>query len=162
VALTWTAATGATAYNVKRATSSSGPWTTVGTTADTAFVATGLTNGTLYYFVVSFTTTGGESLNSTAVSAKPLAPPAAPTGLKATGQVSQVYLAWSAASGATGYNIYRATTSGGGYVKVGTTTSRTYYDKLLPKGAYYCYVAKAYNANQSEGAPSNEVCATVQ
>lgn len=158
----WTAVASATAYNVKRSTSTSGPWTTVGTTSGTAFTVTGLANGTSYYFVVSYLYAEGESANSAYVLAKPLAPPAAPTGLKATGQTGQVYLAWSAATGAVGYNIYRATSAGGAYTMVGTTTSRAYYDKLLTKGAYFCYVLRAYNANKTEGPQSLEACATVQ
>jgi fibronectin type 3 domain-containing protein len=160
--LTWTSSAGATSYAVKRATSATGPWTTVETTASTTSTVTGLTNGTLYYFVVSVVTPDGESLNSSYVSAKPLAPPLAPTGLKAGPQTGQMYLTWSAATGATGYNVYRSNTSGGPYDKVGTTTSRAYYDKLLLSGVSYCYVIKAYNANGTEGPSSNESCGIVQ
>ena len=39
--------------------------------------------------------------------------PGAPTGLTATAGTSQVSLAWNAVSGATSYNLYRGTTSGG-------------------------------------------------
>src|SRR5438874_96254 len=43
----------------------------------------------------------------------PTTPPAIPTNLAASGGNSQVSLSWSAASGASTYNIYRSTTSGG-------------------------------------------------
>ena len=74
VALAWTASSGATSYNVKRATTSGGPYSTVGTPATNSFTNTGLTNGTTYYYVVSAVNGGGESLNSTQVSAAPVAP----------------------------------------------------------------------------------------
>jgi hypothetical protein len=56
--LTWTAVAGATSYTIGRSTVSGGPYTTVGTTAATTFVNTGLTNGTTFFFVVSATTIG--------------------------------------------------------------------------------------------------------
>jgi hypothetical protein len=77
VSLTWSAANGATSYNVKRSTTSGGPYATVvsGVTA-TAYTDTGLINGTTYYFVIS-AVGAGESLNSAQVSATPAAPPTA-------------------------------------------------------------------------------------
>src|SRR5215475_8236470 len=74
VQLSWNASTGATGYNVKRATTSGGPYTTVGAVTGTAFTNTGLTNGTTYFFVVSATNANGESANSSQVSATPTAP----------------------------------------------------------------------------------------
>src|SRR5262249_21780059 len=50
-------------------------------------------------------------------------PPASPTGLTATSGNTQVVLNWSASSGATSYNVKRATVSGGPYGAVGSSTS---------------------------------------
>jgi uncharacterized membrane protein len=72
--LSWNASTGATGYNVKRATTSGGPYTTVATVSNTSFTNTGLTNGTTYFYVVSATNSNGESANSSQVSATPTAP----------------------------------------------------------------------------------------
>ena len=148
-------------YNVKRSTSASGPWTTAATTTSTTATVTGLTNGTLTYFVVTFLTPDGESLPSSTVSATPLAAPAAPTGLKATPGVKQVSLAWSAATGASGYNIYR-TPAGGAAVKAGTLTTRTYSDTRLTTGASLCYTVVAYNTNKTEGPASTAACVAVK
>jgi endo-1,4-beta-xylanase len=73
VQLTWSASAGATSYNVKRATTSGGPYTTVGSATTTSFTNTGLTNGTTFFFVVSAVNSNGESANSTQVSATPQA-----------------------------------------------------------------------------------------
>ncbi len=73
VQLSWNASTGATGYNVKRATTSGGPYTTVAAVTNTSFTNTGLTNGTTYFFVVSATNANGESANSTEAPATPLA-----------------------------------------------------------------------------------------
>src|SRR5215813_12462431 len=73
VQLSWNASTGATGYNVKRATTSGGPYTTVAAVTNTSFTNTGLTNGTTFFYVVSATNANGESANSSQVSATPLA-----------------------------------------------------------------------------------------
>jgi len=74
VGLTWSASTGATSYNVKRATTSGGSYTQVATTTLTNDTDTGLTNGNTYYYVVSAANSAGESANSAQVSATPAGP----------------------------------------------------------------------------------------
>src|ERR1035437_8807315 len=71
VSLSWNAMTAATGYNVKRSTTSGGPYTTVGSSTGATFTDTGAANGTLYYYVVSALNTAGESPNSTEASARP-------------------------------------------------------------------------------------------
>jgi xanthomonalisin len=73
VSLTWSASSGATSYNIKRATVNGGPYSTVGTSASAGFTNTGLTNGTTYYYVVTAVNTAGESGNSNQASATPTA-----------------------------------------------------------------------------------------
>jgi fibronectin type 3 domain-containing protein len=75
VALSWTASNGAMSYNVKRSTTSGGPYTTEGSPTATSYTDTGLTNGTPYYYVVTAVNTAGETANSSQVSATPQAPP---------------------------------------------------------------------------------------
>ena len=63
-------------YNIKRATISGGPYTTLATgLALPEYVDTSVTNGTTYYYVVSAVNSHGESANSTQVSATPNVPP---------------------------------------------------------------------------------------
>jgi cellulose 1,4-beta-cellobiosidase len=49
VSLAWTASAGATSYNVKRAPTNGGPYTTVASPAGTSYTDTTVTNGTTYY-----------------------------------------------------------------------------------------------------------------
>lgn len=75
ISLSWTAAPGATTYNLKRALVSGGPYSTIGASlAATSFADTMVTNGTTYFYAVSALNAGGESANSTPVSASPPAP----------------------------------------------------------------------------------------
>jgi fibronectin type 3 domain-containing protein len=65
VSLTWAAGVNASAYNVKRATASGGPYATVATgVAGTAFTDTGLASGITYYYVVTASNPHGESAPS--------------------------------------------------------------------------------------------------
>ena len=64
--LSWTAAANATSYNVKRATVSGGPYTTIAAgVLGTSYTDSGLTAGTSYYYVVSAVNPGHESASST-------------------------------------------------------------------------------------------------
>lgn len=73
VTLNWTAVSGATSYNVKRATVSGGPFTTIASPTGTTYTNTGLTNGAAYYYVVSAVNSVGESTNSNQATATPQA-----------------------------------------------------------------------------------------
>jgi len=71
ITLNWSDPVGATNYNVKRATSSGGPYTNIGNSTTTGYIDTMVTNGTTYYYVVSALSGSGESPNSVEASATP-------------------------------------------------------------------------------------------
>lgn len=160
VALSWTASSGASSYNVKRATTSGGPYTTISSPTGTSFTDTTAVNGTTYYYVVSAVSSCGESANSSQVSATPNCTiPAVPGGLAATPGDSQVGLSWTASSGATSYNVKRATTSGGPYTTIGNPTTSAYTDTTAVNGTAYYYVVSAVNSC-GESTNSSQVSAT--
>lgn len=84
--------------------------------------------------------------------AAPVTVPAAPTGLRASPGSGKVFLSWDDVSGATGYNIQRATTSGGAYTTVGMVSSNSFTDTGLANCSTYYYVVAATN---SVGSSSN-------
>ena len=160
--LTWTASGGATSYNVKRGTTSGGPYTTVGSPAGTTYSDTSLNNGTAYYYVVTAVNTAGESGNSNQAAATPKAPPvapAAPLNLTATGGNQQVSLAWTASTGATSYNVKRAASNGGPYTTVASPAGTSYTDTTVSNGTTYYYVVTAVSSS-GESANSNQASAT--
>ncbi|MEW9699761.1 glycoside hydrolase family 48 protein [Paenibacillus sp. SI8] len=163
-ALSWTASSGATSYNVKRAATTGGPYTTVATgVTATSYANAGLTNGTTYYYVVSAVNSAGESVNSAQVSVTPVSGvvvPAAPTGLTAVAGNAQAALSWTASSGATSYNVKRAATTGGPYTTVATGVAATSYANTgLTNGTTYYYVVSAVNS-AGESANSAQVSVT--
>lgn len=113
VTISWTASTGATSYNVYYAQA-----TGVNTTNSTkvANVTSGsdipnLTNGILYYFVVTAVNAGGESPVSSEKFATPAAAlqaPGSPTHVAVTAGpgVGQASVSWDAVPNATTYKVY--------------------------------------------------------
>jgi uncharacterized protein (DUF1800 family) len=73
VALVWSASADATAYTISRATASTGPYKSIGTSSKASFTDTSAANGTAYYYVVSASNAMGSSVNSAAVAATPVA-----------------------------------------------------------------------------------------
>ncbi len=90
----------------------------------------------------------------------PTSPPAPPTVLTALAGDGQVILSWNGVVLAAGYNLARATVSGGPYTPVTNgLTGASYTDTGLSDGTTYYYVVTA--ANQAgPGLPSAEVSAT--
>jgi autotransporter-associated beta strand protein len=85
-----------------------------------------------------------------------LTPPAPPTNLVAMLGGDSIGLTWAAPSGAIGYNVKRATVSGGPYVTLGTSGTTRYTDLIELNGATCYYVVSATNG-AGEGANSGEV-----
>ena len=162
VLLSWNAVGGATSYNVKRGTTTGGPYSTINSPGTNSYDDTTAVNGTTYFYVVSAVGAGGEGPNSSEASATPQAAPAAPTGLTASPGDSQVLLSWTASPGASTYTVMRGTAPGGPY---GTTfpgiATTSYNDTTAVNGTTYYYVVTATNGFGTSG-NSNEASATPQ
>jgi len=158
VALTWSAASGATSYNVLRSTTSGSGYSTITSVSSptTAYTDTGLTDGTTYYYVIQGVNATGNSANSSQVTSAPLA---AVTGLGATAGNNSVALTWSAASGATSYTVKRSTTSGAETTLVTGVTAAAYTDSTALNGSTYYYIVQGVNATGT-GGNSSEVNST--
>lgn len=79
----------------------------------------------------------------------------------AQGATRPVLLTWSASpsSGVTGYNVYRSTVSGSGYVKIGnTTTALTFTDSTANIASQYFYVVTATGQACTPTLPAGTGC----
>ena len=85
-----------------------------------------------------------------------------PTSLAATMGAGRVYLSWSPATGATGYNVYRSVVSGpvSSKASIASNVSETVYtDASATVGTNYYYQVTAI-AGTRETQASNEVLGT--
>jgi hypothetical protein len=81
-----------------------------------------------------------------------------PGGLAATAGDAQVSLIWNATAGVTAYKVSRATTSGGPYTPLPTTSATSLLDTSLTNGTTYYYVIAGVNTGL-ESANSSPVSA---
>lgn len=146
VGLSWFATDGATSYEVKRGSSSGGPYTQIATTTSTTYADYNVSGGTSYYYVVAAVDAGGAGPTSNEAGTATAA--VAPAGLTATTiSGTEIDLNWTAASGATSYSVQRSTRSGGPYTKIATVADATTFDNTsLAASTTYYYVVASVNA----------------
>jgi fibronectin type 3 domain-containing protein len=142
VILSWTALTGATSYNILRATSLDGTYTTIATgVTGTTYTDSAVATGTTYYYRISATGSSGEGCPSGAVAA--MAKNWVPASLSALGGKGQVLLSWSTVADADSYRIWRATSAGGSFTSVGISTLSSFIDSTVSNGTKYYYKVTA-------------------
>ncbi|HSZ59624.1 MAG TPA: YDG domain-containing protein [Tepidisphaeraceae bacterium] len=163
VTLNWTASGGATSYKIYRGTTPGGEGSTPYATNVTtnSFTDTSVTTGSTYYYQVTAVNAQGESSRSTEVVAA-IQPPPVPTNLQAASGIAQIALSWTASTGASSYNIYRGTSSGGqGASPYATNIStNSFIDAGLTPGSTFYYKVTAVNSI-GESSKSGEAFATV-
>ena len=143
--LSWGAVTGAGKYYVYRAGSQNGSYKYIGSTAKTNYTDTTASAGYTYYYkveAVSKVRSAANSANSKAlaVNSHCARPVVKPDYLASTGKP---YLKWSAVTGASKYEVYRAGSQNGTYKYIGSTTKTGYTDTNASAGYAYYYKVKA-------------------
>ena len=116
IAMSWTAATNATGYNIWVQSSAGGSGTTIPVTG-TSYTLTGLTSNTWYWISLQGTnSSGGGSWTGTysfQTNASTPAPGSVDTVTQGTTTASSIAMSWTAATNATGYNIWVQSSAGG-------------------------------------------------
>ncbi len=152
IKLSWTKVPKATGYIIYRATSSGGTYSKVATVKNaTSYTNTRVkTNKTYYYKIRTYVATSSGNIYRTSniVSSKAYLSKTSLTA-KAT-SYNSIKLSWTKVPKATGYIIYRATSSGGTYSKVATVKSSTSYTNTRVKtNKTYYYKIRTYVATSS-------------
>jgi fibronectin type 3 domain-containing protein len=158
IKISWGAVTGATGYQIYRATSSSGSYSLLMTTSSTSYTNTSLTTGKTYYYKVraykTVESSRAYSSFSSVVSAKPI--PSTPASVKAvSASYNSIKISWGVVAGASQYQIYRATSSTGSYSWLMTTSSTSYTNTGLTTGKTYYYKVRTYKTVGSSRIYSN-------
>jgi fibronectin type 3 domain-containing protein len=130
-------------------TSGAETWIANVSTSQTSYLKMGLTNGIVYYFVVSAVNDVGYGENSTRVSNYSRTVPSTPSDLIAIGGNAIVNLTWTipdnGGSPITKYNLYRGTTPGSIALYLTIDPTNTYVDTGLINGQTYYYRISAIN-----------------
>ena len=149
--LSWNKVTGSSGYEVLRATSKTGTYKSVKTITSGSTVSytdTKLATGKTYYYKVRAYRTVDKkkvySSYSSVVSAKPVLKT---PSVKLTSGSKKATIKWEKISGASGYEVYRATSKSGKYSKLKTITKNStvsYVNSSLTKNKTYYYKVRAY------------------
>ena len=147
VNLEWSPVSGVTGYRVFRAVGSAAQTQIAQIAgATTVYTDTTATAGTVYtYSVRGYTAPGNTAASPSNTGWRNILPPASITASDGT-SASFVNLAWSAASGATGYKVYRIEGDGTPDTLVATVTTTTYADPSVTAGTLYNYGVRAVTA----------------
>jgi titin len=155
-----------TGFKIERSTSATGPWTLITTTTANvvSYQDTGLVAGSTYYYQMRATNAGGDSANTSVISATTLAiAPTAPSALMAIEvSSSQINLGWTdASSNETGFKVERGSSKKGPWTLMATTTVNvvSYQDTDLVASSTYYYRVRATNAG-GDSANTSVISAT--
>lgn len=149
--VTWSSVLGARGYQVYRATSKNGTYSlnkTVTSGNSLSYTNTGLTTGKTYYYKVrAYRVVDGKKVYSNYSNIVSSSPKLSIPSITLSAGVKKAYVKWAKVSGASGYQVYRATSKNGTYslkktVNNGLTTS--YTNSSLTKGKTYYYKLRAY------------------
>ena len=161
--LKWNAVSGAAKYEVYRARSRSGTYTKYSTQTSTSYTNSSyLTSGTTYYYKVralDANGTAGAWGSIVSVTYKQTLP--APTVTGGNDAQGRPTLKWNAVSGAAKYEVYRARSRSGEYIKYSTVTGTSYTNtSYIEDGNTYYYKVRALDASGTAGAWSSIVSVT--
>ena len=165
--LKWNAVTGAAKYEVYRARSRSGEYIKYSTVTGTSYTNTSyIENGNTYYYKVRALDANGtagawSSIVSVTYCAASTGTLSAPTVTGGNDSQGRPTLKWNAVSGAAKYEVYRARSKDGDYIKYSTITGTSYTNiSYIENGNTYYYKVRALDANGTAGAWSSIVSVT--
>ena len=159
VNVSWAAASNASSYIVFYGTNSAitpvaGYFTGQVSSFSTSATVNGLTNGTLYYFIVVAISSTGQSPPSLTASATPSAVSFIPSTVSQGGTAGTVIVSWAAVTGASSYNIYYSQgtdlgTSGTAWPDVSAPDTSATVTGLVSGQTYYFTVTASLASTSS-------------
>ena len=149
VTLSWSKASGATGYEVYKYNTSKKKWEKVGSTTKTSYTVKKLKAGTKYKFKVRAYKTVNKKkyYGSYSSELQTATKTSTPKITSVTTGSKKANLKWKKVSGATGYEIYMATSKNGKYSKIKTITKAStgkYSKTKLKKNKKYYFKIRTY------------------
>ena len=146
----WSAVDGAGKYYVYRSTSKDGTYEYIGYTTKNNYTDNKAVAGTTYYYKVKaiseVKSTADSSLSASVTITCRCAKPVVKIALTQKGDPR---LTWNAVTGASQYEVYRATSKNGTYTKMFTTSNLSYTNTSAKAGTTYYYKVKAVSKVKS-------------
>ena len=162
--LKWDKVAGAAKYEVYRARSRSGEYIKYSTVTGTSYTNTSyIENGNTYYYKVRALKSDGtagawSSIVSVTYRAASTGTLSAPTVTGGNDSQGRPTLTWKAVTGAAKYEVYRARSRSGEYIKYSTVTGTSYTNtSYIEDGNTYYYKVRALDAHGTAGAWSSIV-----
>ena len=147
--LSWKKVTGASKYEILRATTLEGEYISQSVQKGTSYKPTDLEFDVPYFYKVNAIAANADNNSADAAPISVAAACAQPAIKSVTNH--RVYgspvLEWNAVKGATSYEISRAAKSRGSYEAIGTTTELTFMDRSAEAGKTHYYKITALTAN---------------
>lgn len=147
ITLTWDKVSGAEEYVVYRANYLNGTYTKMFTTSGTSYTNTSCVAGYTYFYkvkaVLSTTSDAGSSYSAVVSRTADCAAPVVKIGLDSYGRP---HLTWGSIKGADSYDIYRATSPNGPFVKQGSVKGTSVTNVYIDHGTTYYYKVMAVSA----------------
>ena len=146
IKVSWEAVEGATKYEVYRATSKSGTYSRITTTANTSITNTKTDAGKTYYYKVrAICDVDAAAAAYSAIKSRTCDLPRPTVSIALSSGKPKV--SWAKVDGAVEYKVYRATSKSGTYSLVKTTTSLSYKNTSATAGKTYYYKVVAVCSN---------------
>lgn len=157
VHVTWNSVSGASSYRVYRASSSSGPYSFLGTGGVAAQFNDNDPMANNYYKVTSVRSDGSESEMSSYAycyysngGGGGSITPNPPTNVSASVSGTRIRVSWSYVSDASSYRVYRSSSSYGTYTLLGSSSYSYYYDDAPLSDNYYKVTSVGSDGSESE------------
>lgn len=145
IKLTWNKVKEASSYYVYRSTTKSGSYKKIATVSGTTYTHKKLTTGKNYYYkVVAVKKVKNSTIKASASDVVAKKPALSKPKVSVTAGKKTASLTWNKITGATGYEVLRATSKSGKYTVIKTTSSTSYKNTKLTSNKTYYYKVRAY------------------
>lgn len=150
ITLSWAAVDGAAKYEVYRSGSRAGEYTKYYTTTNLSYTNTSSNAGYKYFYIVKALDADGKEIIASDIVSNyaDCAAPVISSGNSATS--GKVTLKWEKVAGASKYEVYRANSRDGDYVRMYTTVYNTYTNTSAKANVTYYYKVIALSSRNAE------------